>query len=108
MRRIDTHGHSTQVVDRVALRYRPNVELIRDAVSPKLCPLAGDLAVEQAVPVGVKCPFPQPAVRSAPNFPCEPLLLILRRWTHCHAGNHTTKYTEWIGRQLLTALGVAA
>ncbi len=71
-----------------------------------LNPPATFFHVEQAVAVRVDRALPDPAVARTLDLRLESLSHITRVWSR-HNANHTTKYTEFIGRQLLAYLTVS-
>jgi hypothetical protein len=95
-------GRHADVIQRVAGPDWADVELVgvpmREHLDPR--PLAPDVEVPVAVPANGAPPHP--AASSALDLGLEPLAFGLRRWSH------PTKYTEWIGTQLLAELRVAA
>lgn len=95
MLRPDASRRHADVIERVAEGDRPDVERVGVPVREHLDPLAIALDVEVAVAVGPDRTPPHPAPSRPFNLSFEPLQFGLRRWTH------PTKYTEWIGAQLL-------
>ena len=70
---------------------------------PLLNPPATFFNVEQTIAVRVDCALPDPAVARTLDLRLESLSHITRVWPR-HDANHTTEYTEFIGKQLIASL----
>jgi hypothetical protein len=108
MRRVDARRDHAEVIECVPFGDRPDIHLVAESMGKSVLPLPVDLHLEVAVSVGPDGAGPQPAVGLVSDLAAEPLLDVLRLWSHGHNRNHTTNYTEWIGTQLLAHLEVAA
>ena len=100
MRWIDAQRRLAQVVDREPVRNWTNISLVRHAVGECLSPHAGDLPVEVPVAVATDGAFPDPAFRAPVDLRLKPLSFVL--WFR---SSHPTKFTEFIGHQLLAHIG---
>ncbi len=108
MVRVDAQRLHAQMVDRVAVRDRANMGLVGVAMGVDLLPLSTDLDGEDSVPTLRHGASPEPASLGAFKLGSESNNRVLSSRSavaSLHTADHTTVYTEHIGRQLIERLG---
>ena len=105
---INADGVHAEVIQRRTLGDWSDVELVAEPVCQHLPPHAVNLPMEVAISIHANGADPKPAVGSRSDLGFESRALVLRFRSLGHDNNHTTRYTEYIGRQLLDVMGAVA